>query len=97
MALGILVVFISPINDFLDIAQQSDNLNCKGFIYDGSSTNTLSFNDTKHNNVSGSPLACLAIKLYLPYILLVFLIGGLGSVLAGKGADLIGIGGDRGY
>ena len=90
MALGILVVFISPINDFLDIAQQSDNLNCKGFIYDGSSTNTLSFNDTKHNNVSGSPLACLAIKLYLPYILPTFLIAGIMFLMANKANEVFG-------
>lgn len=92
LALGVMTVFISPISDFLDIQQQSDNLNCKGYIYNGDSNHKLSFNDTLHDNASGSPLACLAIKLYLPYILLVFLIGGLASVLGGRGAELIGFG-----
>ena len=73
MALGVMIAFISPINAFLDIAQQSDNLNCRGFIFNGDSTHTLSYNGTLDANQSGSPLACLALKLYLPYILLIFL------------------------
>lgn len=84
MALGVVVAFMSPINDFLDIAQQSDNLNCKGFIYNGDSTHALSYNSTLNGGASGSPLGCLALKLYLPYILLVFLVGGVAAVLAGK-------------
>ncbi|MFW6173668.1 MAG: hypothetical protein ACOC5T_07985 [Elusimicrobiota bacterium] len=90
MALGVMIVFISPINDFLDIAQQSDNLNCKGFIFNGDANHTLSYNSTLHGGNSGSPLSCLALKLYLPYILLIFLIGGLAAVLAGKGSELMG-------
>jgi len=84
MGLGVLIAFISPINSFLDIAQQSDGLNCKGFIYDGQINHTLSFNSTIDGGASGSPIACLTLKLYLPYILLVFLIGGLAGVLAGR-------------
>jgi len=93
MGLGVLVAFISPINEFLNLAQNSENLNCKGYIYDGSSTNTLSFNETLNNNASGSPMGCLALKLYLPYLLLVFLIGGLTSVLGGRAGDMFGVGG----
>lgn len=84
MGLGVLVAFISPINSFLDIAQQSDNLNCKGFIFNGDENHTLSFNSTLDGGNSGSPIACLALKLYLPYILLVFLVGGLAAVLANR-------------
>ncbi len=84
MALGVLVVFISPINELLDIAQQSDNLNCKGYIYEGDPNHQLSFNETLDGGQSGSPLACLAIKLYLPYIFLVFLVAGIGKVLYEK-------------
>ena len=90
MALGVLVAFISPLNEFLDMAQQSDALNCKGFIFNGDVNHSLSFNDTLHGGDSGSPLACLSLKLYLPYIFLVFLVAGLSAVLAGKGEDLIG-------
>lgn len=92
MALGVMVVFISPINEFLDLAQQSDSLNCKGYLYDGQneSQNSLAFNSTKHGGASGSPLACLSIKLYLPYLLLVFLIAGVSAVLSGKAGDWFG-------
>lgn len=88
MGLGVLVAFISPLNSFLDMAQQSDSLNCKGFIYNGNTAHALSFNDTLHGGASGSPLSCLALKLYLPYILLVFLVGGLAAVLAGRTESL---------
>lgn len=92
MALGVLVVFISPINSFIDLAQQSDSLNCKGFLYDGlnETYSSLAFNSTKDGGASGSPIACLALKLYLPYLLLVFLIAGISTVLAGKAGDWFG-------
>ena len=95
MALGVMVAFISPINSFLDLAQQSDSLNCYGYIYNGDSGHELSFNGTLNNNASGSPLSCLALKLYLPYILLVFLIGGLSSVLGGRAGETFGLGGGQ--
>ena len=92
MAMGVLVVFISPLSEFIDLMQQSDNLNCKGFIYNGNSNHTLSFNSTLDGGASGSPLACLSLKLYLPYILLVFLVAGVSTVLSGKAADWLGVG-----
>lgn len=99
MALGVLVVFISPMNSFIDLMMQSDSLNCKGFIFNGDVNHTLSFNSTLDGGASGSPLACLSLKLYLPYILLVFLIAGISSVLTGKAGDWLGIGGgsEEGY
>jgi len=81
----VLIAFIGPINSFLDIAQQSDNLNCKGYIHNGDSSNTLSYNSTLDNGSSGSPIGCIALKLYLPYILLTFLVGGLMMILANRG------------
>jgi hypothetical protein len=86
-----MIAFISPINDFLDMAQQSDSLNCKGYIYGGNVNHTLSFNSTLNGGASGSPIACIALKLYLPYILLIFLIGGVAMILGGKG-DVFGFG-----
>ena len=88
MGLGVLIAFIGPINDFIDMAQQSDSLNCKGFIYNGNINHTLSFNSSLNGGASGSPIACLALKLYLPYILLIFLIGGVAAVLGNKSQDL---------
>jgi hypothetical protein len=84
MALAVVVVFISPINEMLDLAQQSDNLNCKGFVYNGNANHALSFNDTLDGGQSGSPLGCLMLKLYLPYILLVFLVYGLFAVIGNR-------------
>lgn len=95
MALGIMVVFVSPINDFLDLMQQSDQLNCKGYIFNGNENHTLSFNTTMHGGASGSPLACLSLKLYLPYLLLTFLVGGLSLVLGGRAGEWLGIGGSQ--
>lgn len=90
MALGVMIAFISPINSFLDLAQQSDALNCKGFVFNGNTNHTLSFNATLDGGSSGNPLACIALKLYLPYILLIFLVGGLSLVLANKASSLFG-------
>lgn len=91
MGLAVMVSFISPINEMLDLAQQSDSLNCKGFIYNGNVTHPLSFNNVTNGGQSGSPGACLFLKLYLPYLLMAFLIGGISLVLGGRGAELIGI------
>lgn len=93
MALGVLVVFISPMSAFMDIMQQSDSLNCKGFIFNGNVNHSLSYNSTLDGGASGDPLSCLALKLYLPYILLVFLVAGVSSVLSGKAGDWLGMGG----
>ena len=83
LALGVVVAFISPINSILDIAQQSDNLNCNGYVHAGSAANALSFNSTMDGGSSGSPIGCIALKLYLPYILLVFLVYGLFAAITG--------------
>jgi len=88
MGLGVLIAFISPINSFLDMAQQSSALNCQGYVANGNVNDTLSFNSSLNDGSSGSPIGCLALKLYLPYILLVFLIGGVAAVLSGKSEQL---------
>ena len=90
MALIVVFVFISPINTIIDLQQQSDSLNCKGFIYDGNVTHPLSFDNQSDGGQSGSPMSCLVVKLYLPYILLVFLVYGLFSVLGNRAADMVG-------
>ena len=88
LGLGVVIAFISPINEFLGLAQQSDALNCKGYIYDGNVNHTLSFNSTLNGGASGSPIACLSLKLYLPYILLIFLVGGVAKLLGDKSDEL---------
>ena len=88
LSLGVVIAFISPINSFLDMAMASNNLNCQGYIANGNVNDTLSFNSSLNDGSSGSPVGCLALKLYLPYILLVFLIGGVTAVLSGKSDQL---------
>lgn len=90
MALVVVIVFIGPMKEILNIAQNSENLNCKGYIENGNANNRLSFNQTLNANASGSPIACLSIKLYMPYILLVFLITGIAKVLYDR-SDMFGM------
>lgn len=91
MAMVIVIVFIGPIKEFVDMAQQSDNLNCRGYIADGNPGSKYSFNASLNDNQSGNPIACLAIKLYLPYLLIVFLIGGVSKILYDRTGDAFGM------
>lgn len=92
MALVVLVSFVGPIRSITDMAQQSDNLNCRGYVYNGNSNHTLSFNSTMNNGASGSPTSCMAIRLYLPYIFLAFLIAGVVRILYDR--TLLSLGGE---
>jgi hypothetical protein len=89
MGLAVLVVFLSPINTFINMAQQSDSLNCVGYVANGNVNDTLSYN----SSIGTSTLSCLGIKLYLPYIVMVFLIGGVAKILYDRGSDIFGGGG----
>lgn len=84
MAVVLLVALIPGFVDILDIAQQSDNLNCKGFSYNGDVNNTLSFNATIGTK---SSIGCLAIRLYLPYLILAVLLGIVMYILYDKGTQ----------
>ena len=90
IAMGVVFALVPVMKIFIDMQQQSNNLNCYGYIYNGNVNATLSFNSTLNAGNSGSPLGCSAIKLYIPYILLVFLIYGVQRVLYGGNDSLIG-------
>ena len=79
MAIAVTVALIPAIKEMLDLSQQSDALNCPGYYYSGDVGHTLSYNASE----TSSSLACLAIKLYLPYIILVILVGGVSKLLMG--------------
>lgn len=81
MAIATVVALIPALSTILKMAQQSDGLNCPGYSYQGDPNNTLSYNDS----LQSSTLACLAINLYLPYIVLAVLIGGVSRLLIGGG------------
>lgn len=81
---------IPTLTFFINMAQQSNALNCYGYVYNGNPGATLSYNASLNNNQSGNGLACSAIKLYIPYILLVFLIFGVSKMLYSKAEDYFG-------
>lgn len=87
MGLAVLIVLISPIKSFLDIAQGSNFLNCPGFIdANARPAQNYSYNSSKPSE----GLSCLSVKLYLPYLFLVFLIAGVGKLLYDRGTDFMG-------
>lgn len=83
LAMGVVFALVPVMKVFVDMQQQSNNLNCYGFVYNGNVNHTLSYNATLNNGNSGSPLGCTAVKLYIPYILLVFLIFGVMRIMYG--------------
>lgn len=80
MVIAVVIALIPAMNAMLNIAQQSDELNCNGYYYNGDVNNTLSYNASLATNT----LACVAIRLYLPYIIIVILIGGVTKLLMGR-------------
>jgi len=83
MTITVMIALVPGIKSVLNIAKQSDNLNCAGFDYDGSGTigtNALDYN----SSLATETLACLAINLYLPYIILIVLIGGVSKLMYGR-------------
>lgn len=82
MAIVLLVALVPGFVDILDTAKQSDALNCKGFVYNGDANNSLSYNATIGTK---STIGCLAINLYLPYLILAVLLGIVGYIIYDKG------------
>lgn len=81
MAIMLLIALIPQLTELLNLAQQSDHLNCRGYIYDGNVNHSLSYNDSKKSNT----LACMSVDLYLPYILLAVLIAAVSKLIIGRG------------
>ena len=80
MSIAVLVALIPQFNTLLNMAQQSNALNCQGYKYLGNPNNTLSYNDSLPTNT----LSCLSIDLYLPYIIMAVLIAGVSRVIMGR-------------
>ena len=80
MTVAVMVALIPEFNTLLNMAQQSNALNCANYYYNGDPNNTLSYNSTLPSNT----LACLSIDLYLPYIVMAVLIAGVSRVLLGR-------------
>lgn len=80
MSLAILVGTLPLMKSLLDMAQQSDSLNCAGYYYNGDTNHYLSYN----SSLSSDTLACIAIRLYLPYIVLVILVVGVMKIVLNR-------------
>jgi len=78
MTIAMLIALIPSLNQLINMAQQSDYLNCPGYYYNGDVNNTFSYNDSLPSNT----MACLGIRLYLPYIILVVLIATISKLVA---------------
>ena len=84
-----LVALIPGLVEIIDSAQASNSLNCAGYKYDGNAGHELSYNSTIGTK---SSIGCMAIKLYIPYIVLGVLISGVALLFYGKA---MGGGGDQ--
>jgi len=81
IAVTFLVALIPAFVEMQDMAQQSTSLNCVGYSYNGNTTHTLSYNATIGTK---SSIGCMAIKLYIPYIVLGVLIAGVAIIFYGR-------------
>jgi len=79
-----LIALIPGFVEMQDMAQQSDQMNCKGYVYDGNPASVYSYNATIGTK---SSIGCMAIKLYLPYIVLGVLIAGVALIFYGRSQD----------
>jgi hypothetical protein len=81
--LGIMVACTAPLNAILDIAKQSDNLNCKGFDYDGNGVvgnNVLDYNSSLNTDT----VSCVAVDLAVPFIYLSIILAGVAALVMGR-------------
>jgi len=79
ISITFLVALIPGFVEMQDMAQASDNMNCKG--YTDTIDTSLSYNATIGTK---SSIGCMAIKLYLPYIVLGVLIAGVAMIFYGR-------------
>lgn len=77
-----MVALIPGLVEILNTAQRSDSLNCVGFIdWDNAGPVNYSYNSSIGTR---SSIGCLAIKLYIPYIVLGVLIAVVAMIFYGK-------------
>ena len=74
-----LIALIPAFVEMQDMAQQSDSMNCPGYV--DTLNPSLSYNATIGTK---SSIGCMSIKLYLPYIVLGVLISGVALIFYGR-------------
>jgi len=80
MTIAVMVALIPELTTLLNLSQQSDYLNCKGYSYNGNPNSVYSYNASLKSNT----LACISVDLYLPYIIMAVLIAGVSRVILGR-------------
>ena len=80
MTTAILIAVIPMMKNMLDITKQSDSLNCEGYRHNGDVNHHLSYNASLNSDTT----ACIAIGLYLPYLVLVVIIAGVSRMIMGQ-------------
>lgn len=80
ITIAVMIALIPQLSSLLNQSQQSDYLNCRGYVFEGNPASPFSYNSSLRTNT----LACLSIDLYLPYIILAVLIAGVSRVVLGR-------------
>jgi len=80
MTTAILIAVIPMMKNMLDITKQSNGLNCEGYKYGGDATHALSYNSSLNTDQT----SCIAIGLYIPYLVLVVIIAGISKLVMGQ-------------
>jgi len=80
MTIAVMIALIPELTTLLNMSQQSDYLNCKGYSYNGNPNSVYSYN----GSLASNNLACISINLYLPYIVMAVLIAGVSRVILGR-------------
>lgn len=81
MTIVVLTGFIPVLKEVLDNARHYDSLNCKSNINNCATSTTV---PCYNSSMTTSTTSCLMLDLYLPYILIVVLIAGVGALLANR-------------
>lgn len=81
-----LVALIPGFVEMLGIGQNSQGLNCKGYVDNGNANSYLSYNATIGEK---STVGCLAMKLYIPYLVLAILLAVVGRILYSRSTQPI--------
>lgn len=81
LVITILIALVPGIQSVIETGENSQGLNCVGYVYNGNVNSTLSYNATIG---SKSTIGCLALNLYIPYIILVVLIAVVINILYNK-------------
>ena len=84
IAITFLVALIPAFVEMQNMAQEQENLNCHGYVAYTSTGAVDTVRSANDSRASNSTIGCMAIKLYLPYIVLGVLIAGVAMIFYGR-------------